>query len=67
MSGLGLPMAERPEEIGLSPERLQHIRTTLHRDVERRLIPGAVMLIARGGGSGSPRPSAGATARRRRR
>ena len=49
MSGLGLPMAERPEEIGLSPERLQHIRTTLHRDVERRLIPGAVMLIARGG------------------
>jgi CubicO group peptidase (beta-lactamase class C family) len=49
MSGLGLPMAERPEEIGLSPERLQHIRTTLRYDVERRLIPGAVMLIARGG------------------
>lgn len=49
MSGLGLPMAERPEEIGLSPERLDHIRKTLAHDVERRLIPGAVMVIARGG------------------
>src|SRR5271154_6652701 len=49
MSGLGLPMADRPEEIGLSAERLERIRATLRHDVERRLIPGAVMLIARGG------------------
>lgn len=49
MSGLGLPMAERPEEIGLSAERLDRIRKTLRSDVERRFIPGAVMLIARGG------------------
>ena len=49
MSGLGLPMAERPEEIGLSAERLDRIRRTLRGDIERRLIPGAVMLIARGG------------------
>ncbi len=49
MSGLGLPMAERPEDIGLSPERLERIKATLRHDVERRLIPGAVMLIARGG------------------
>ncbi len=49
MSGLGLPVAGRPEEIGLSAERLERIRKTLRRDVERRLIPGAVMLIARGG------------------
>ena len=49
MSGLGLPMAGRPEEIGLSAERLERIRATLRHDVERRLIPGAVMLIARGG------------------
>jgi CubicO group peptidase (beta-lactamase class C family) len=48
MSGLGLPMAERPEEIGLSAERLERIRRTLREDVERGLIPGAVMLIARG-------------------
>ncbi|HEV2098347.1 MAG TPA: serine hydrolase domain-containing protein [Stellaceae bacterium] len=49
MSGQELPMAERPDEIGLSAERLEHLRTTLRHDVERRLIPGAVMLIARGG------------------
>ncbi len=49
MNGLGLPLADRPEEIGLSAERLERIRNTLRHDVERRLIPGAVMLIARGG------------------
>src|SRR5271167_1224943 len=49
MSGLGLPMADRPEDIGLSPERLERIKATLRHDVERRLIPGGVMLIARGG------------------
>jgi CubicO group peptidase (beta-lactamase class C family) len=49
MSGLGLPTADYPEEIGLSSERLERIRKTLRHDVERRLIPGAVMLIARGG------------------
>src|SRR5271170_1757246 len=49
MSGLELPMAERPEKIWLSAERLERIRTTLRHDVERRLIPGGVMLIARGG------------------
>ncbi len=49
MSGMGLPMAARPEEIGLSAERLERIRKALRHDVERRLIPGAVMLVARGG------------------
>jgi CubicO group peptidase (beta-lactamase class C family) len=49
MGGLGLPMAKSPGEIGLSAERLERIRTTLLQDVERRLVPGAVMLIARGG------------------
>jgi CubicO group peptidase (beta-lactamase class C family) len=49
MSDLGLPMAACPEEIGLSTERLNRIRNTLRQDVERQLIPGAVMLIARGG------------------
>jgi CubicO group peptidase (beta-lactamase class C family) len=49
MSGLGLPMAECPEEIGLSAERLERIRMTLRQDVECQLIPGVVMLIARGG------------------
>ncbi|MGH7094513.1 MAG: serine hydrolase domain-containing protein, partial [Stellaceae bacterium] len=49
MTDLGLPRAERPEEIGLSSERLGRITATLREDVERRLIPGAVMMVARGG------------------
>jgi CubicO group peptidase (beta-lactamase class C family) len=49
MTDLGLPRAERPEEIGLSSERLDRITATLRHDVERRLIPGAVLAIARGG------------------
>ncbi len=49
MTALGLPEVERPAEIGLSAERLERISATLRGDVERRLIPGAVMLIARGG------------------
>ena len=49
MTGLGLPQAGHPAEIGLSPERLERISATLRNDVERRLIPGAVMAIARGG------------------
>ncbi|MGH7045779.1 MAG: serine hydrolase domain-containing protein [Stellaceae bacterium] len=52
MDGLVLPMAGRPQEIGLSGERLDRIRAVFHRDVERRLIPGGVMLIARGGRTG---------------
>jgi len=49
MTVLGLPRAEFPEQIGLSSERLGHITETLRQDVERRLIPGAVMMIARAG------------------
>lgn len=40
MSGLGLSMAECPEEIGLSAERVERIHETLRQDVERCLIPG---------------------------
>ncbi len=49
MTNLGLPWAERPEEIGLSSARLGRIAAVLRHDVERRLIPGAVLAIARGG------------------
>jgi CubicO group peptidase (beta-lactamase class C family) len=49
MTSLGLPRAELPEQIGLSSERLAHITATIRRDVETGLIPGAVLLIARGG------------------
>ena len=46
---LGLPRAERPEQIGLSSERLDRITTTIAADVDRDAIPGAVLAIARAG------------------
>jgi CubicO group peptidase (beta-lactamase class C family) len=49
MNGLGLPKADRPEEVGLSAKRLARVSETFRQDVERNIIPGAVVLIARGG------------------
>jgi CubicO group peptidase (beta-lactamase class C family) len=49
MTGLGLPRARRPEELGFSSVRLERISATFRRDVEEGRIPGAVCLIARGG------------------
>jgi CubicO group peptidase (beta-lactamase class C family) len=44
----GLPTA-KPEQVGLSPERLARVTTSLRRDVEKGVIPGAVLLVARHG------------------
>jgi CubicO group peptidase (beta-lactamase class C family) len=49
MTGLGLPKVGRPEQLGLSWDRLERISATFREDVDRELIPGAVLLIARGG------------------
>ncbi len=49
MTGLGLPKADRPKEVGLSGKRLGRLSATFRQDVERNIIPGAVVLIARGG------------------
>ncbi len=49
MTALGLPRAERPEQVGLSSERLDRITAALRADVEAGTIPGAVLAIARGG------------------
>jgi CubicO group peptidase (beta-lactamase class C family) len=49
MTGLGLPKAERPKEVGLSAKRLARLSATFRQDVESSIIPGAVVLIARGG------------------
>ena len=49
MTGLGLPKADRPKEVGLSGKRLARLSATIRQDVERNMIPGAVVLIARGG------------------
>jgi CubicO group peptidase (beta-lactamase class C family) len=48
-TALGLPRAERPEQVGLSSERLDRITATIRADVERGAIPGAVLAIARAG------------------
>jgi CubicO group peptidase (beta-lactamase class C family) len=49
MGDLGLPKAKRPRHVGLSASRLERLSATFREDVDRGLIPGAVLLIARGG------------------
>jgi CubicO group peptidase (beta-lactamase class C family) len=49
MTASRLPKAESPEQVGLSSARLERLGAVVRRDVERRLIPGAVLAIARGG------------------
>lgn len=44
----GLPAA-KPEEVGLSSERLARIGAILRNDVERGRVPGAVIMVARRG------------------
>jgi CubicO group peptidase (beta-lactamase class C family) len=45
----GLPKAKTPEEVGLSSERLKRLTAVLQADVDKGVIPGAVVLIARNG------------------
>jgi CubicO group peptidase (beta-lactamase class C family) len=44
-----MPRANKPEDVGLSSQRLQRIRDTLQADIDKGLAPGAVLLIARRG------------------
>ncbi len=44
----GLPRA-KPEEVGMSSERLARIRPAMQRYLDQQLIPGAVTLVARHG------------------
>jgi CubicO group peptidase (beta-lactamase class C family) len=44
-----LPRAARPEEVGLSSQRLQRLTETFKADVDAGKIPGAVILVARRG------------------
>ncbi len=48
MTDLGLPRVEAPEQVGFSSARLERLASVVRHDVERRLIPGAVVLLARG-------------------
>src|SRR2546429_516124 len=45
----GLPKANRPDDLGLSSERLKRLTVTFQAEVEKVKIPGAVVLIARQG------------------
>lgn len=47
--GQTLPRAGRPEDVGISSERLERIRGQMMADVGAKRIPGAVLLIARNG------------------
>jgi CubicO group peptidase (beta-lactamase class C family) len=46
---LDLPRADKPEDVGLSSARLKRLTDTLRMDIEKALVPGAVVLIARRG------------------
>ncbi len=45
----GLPVAGRPEEVGLSSTQLKRIEEVTQKHVDSGLVPGAVMLVARRG------------------
>jgi len=44
-----LPVADRPEDVGISSQRLERVHAQMTADVEKHRIPGAVLLIARRG------------------
>lgn len=48
-SAQGIPRVKSPAEVGLLAERLKKISTGFKHDVEKGLIPGATVLIARKG------------------
>ncbi|MBM3567120.1 MAG: beta-lactamase family protein [Alphaproteobacteria bacterium] len=45
----GLPRADRPESVGLSSDRLKRLTDVMKAGVDKGEIPGAVVLIGRGG------------------
>jgi len=44
-----LPLAKRPEEVGISSQRLERVRAQMKADVQNKRIPGAVLIVARNG------------------
>jgi CubicO group peptidase (beta-lactamase class C family) len=44
-----LPMASKPEEVGLSSTQLKRLEEVTQRHIDEGLVPGAVMLVARRG------------------
>jgi len=48
-SAQGIPQATSPEEVGLSKERLQRISAWIQTDVDKKVVPGAVVMVLRKG------------------
>ena len=48
-SAQGIPQTKNPEKVGLSKERLQRISTWIQGDVDKGIIPGAVVTVLRKG------------------
>jgi CubicO group peptidase (beta-lactamase class C family) len=44
-----IPQATTPEEVGLSKDRLERISEWLKTDVDKKVIPGAVVMVLRKG------------------
>ena len=44
-----LPMASKPEEVGLSSTQLKRLEEVTQKHIDEGLVPGAVMLVARRG------------------
>lgn len=44
-----MPRADKPEGVGISSQRLKRVRDTLQADIDKGVVPGAVMLVARRG------------------
>ena len=44
-----LPMAAKPEEVGLSSTQLKRLEEVTQKHIDEGLVPGAVMLVARRG------------------
>jgi len=48
-SAQGIPQATNPEKVGLSKDRLQRISTWIQGDVDKGIVPGAVVMVLRKG------------------
>ena len=46
-SAQGIPQATNPEKVGLSKERLQRISVWIQGDVDKGIVPGAVVMVLR--------------------
>ena len=44
-----MPRVSKPEDVGLSSQRLQRLHDALQSDIDKGIVPGAVVLVARHG------------------